>query len=87
MSTKKDFMPDDKFKNDAKTTALWHFDEPSGTREFSDASGNAYHLKGIGGAEDWQPTCSRSQKENSPQHGDDLSSKRKYCKSDIYQER
>ncbi|MDE0690297.1 MAG: hypothetical protein OXI61_19215 [Candidatus Poribacteria bacterium] len=48
---KKDFMPDGKFKNDAKTVALWHFDEPSGTREFSDASGNAYHLVGIGGAE------------------------------------
>ena len=48
---KKGFMPDDKFKNDAKTVALWHFDERSGTREFSDASGNEYHLKGIGGAE------------------------------------
>ncbi len=48
---KKDFMPDDKFKNDAKTAALWHFDEPSGTREFSDASGNAYHLVGEGGAQ------------------------------------
>jgi hypothetical protein len=47
---KKDFMPDDKFKNDAKTAALWHFDEPSGTREFSDASGNAYHLEGKNGA-------------------------------------
>jgi len=48
---KKGFMPDDKFENDAKTAALWHFDEPSGTREFLDASGNAYHLEGIGGAE------------------------------------
>ena len=47
---KKDFMPDGKFENDAKTAALWHFDEPSGTREFSDASGNAYHLKGKNGA-------------------------------------
>ena len=47
---KKGFMPDGKFKNDAKTVALWHFDEPSGTREFSDASGNAYHLVGEGGA-------------------------------------
>jgi hypothetical protein len=47
---KKGFMPDDKFKNDAKTAALWHFDEPSGTREFSDASGNAYHLEGKNGA-------------------------------------
>ena len=47
---KKDFMPDGKFKNDAKTVALWHFDEPGGIREFSDASGNAYHLVGNGGA-------------------------------------
>ena len=47
---KKGFMPDDKFKNDAKTAALWHFDEPNGTREFSDASGNAYHLEGKNGA-------------------------------------
>ena len=47
---KKDFMPDGKFKNDAKTAALWHFDEPSGTREFLDASGNAYHLEGKNGA-------------------------------------
>ena len=47
---KKGFMPDDKFKNDAKTAALWHFDEPSGTREFSDASRNAHHLVGEGGA-------------------------------------
>ena len=47
---KKGFMPDGKFKNDAKTAALWHFDEPSGTQEFSDASGNAYHLEGKNGA-------------------------------------
>ncbi|MCE2415718.1 hypothetical protein J4G07_17165 [Candidatus Poribacteria bacterium] len=52
---KKGFMPDGKFKNDAKTAALWHFDETSGTREFSDASGNAYHLVGIGGAETGLP--------------------------------
>ncbi len=32
---KKVFMPDDKFKNGAKTAALWLFDEPGGTREFS----------------------------------------------------
>ncbi len=44
------FMPDQKFKNDGKTVALWHFDEPGGTRKFSDASGNAYHLVGKGGA-------------------------------------
>ncbi|RKU20058.1 hypothetical protein C6503_06675 [Candidatus Poribacteria bacterium] len=40
----------EKFKNDAKTVALWHFDEPSGTRKFSDTSGNAYHLVGKNGA-------------------------------------
>ena len=50
MLSKKDFMPDGKFKNDAKTAALWHFDEAGGTREFSDASGNAYHLEGKNGA-------------------------------------
>ena len=47
---KKGFMPEGKFKTDAKTAALWHFDEPSGTQEFSDASGNAYHLAGKNGA-------------------------------------
>ena len=46
----KGFMPDGKFENDAKTVALWHFDEPVGTREFSDASGNAHHLEGKNGA-------------------------------------
>ncbi|RKU17644.1 hypothetical protein C6503_10780 [Candidatus Poribacteria bacterium] len=48
--SKNSFTPDKKFKNDGKTVALWHFDEPSGTRRFSDASGNAYHLVGKGGA-------------------------------------
>ena len=48
---KKGFMPDNKFKNDAKTAALWHFDEPSGTQQFSDASGNAHHLVGKNGAQ------------------------------------
>ncbi|MCY4552200.1 MAG: LamG domain-containing protein [Candidatus Poribacteria bacterium] len=47
---KKGFMPDDKFKDDAKTAALWHFDEPGGTQQFSDASGNANHLIGKNGA-------------------------------------
>ena len=47
---KKDFMPDEKFKDDAKTVALWHFDEPSGTRQFSDASRNAHDLVGKNGA-------------------------------------
>ena len=44
------FTPRSKFKNDAKTVALWHFDEPGGTRKFSDASGNAHHLMGKNGA-------------------------------------
>ena len=47
---KKGFTPQKKFKNDAKTVALWHFDEPGGRRKFSDASGNAHHLVGEGGA-------------------------------------
>ena len=47
---KKEFMPDEKFKKDAKTVALWHFDEPDGTEQFSDASGNANHLMGKNGA-------------------------------------
>ena len=44
------FTPRRKFENDAKTVALWHFDEPGGTRKFSDASGNAHHLMGKNGA-------------------------------------
>ncbi len=48
---KRRFTPRTKFKNDAKTIALWHFDEPRGTRVFSDTSGNAYHLIGKNGAE------------------------------------
>ena len=47
---RKGFTPRKKFKADAKTVALWHFDEPSGTRKFSDASGNSHHLTGEGGA-------------------------------------
>ncbi|RKU10009.1 hypothetical protein C6503_20200 [Candidatus Poribacteria bacterium] len=47
---KKGFMPRGKFKDDAKTVALWHFDETSGTQQFSDASGNAHHLEGKNGA-------------------------------------
>ena len=50
-TAKRGFTPQKKFKNDAKTVALWHFDEPKGTREFLDASGNAYHLVGKNGAE------------------------------------
>lgn len=49
------FTPRSKFKNDAKTVALWHFDEPSGTREFTDASGNEYHLVGKNGAKTGTP--------------------------------
>ena len=45
------FTPRTKFKNDAKTVALWHFDEPDGTRKFSDVSGNAHHLVGKNGAQ------------------------------------
>ena len=48
---KKGFMPDGKFKKDVKTVALWHFDEPGGTQQFSDASGNAHHLEGKNGAQ------------------------------------
>ncbi len=50
-TAKRGFTPRTKFKNDAKTVALWHFDEPRGTRAFSDTSGNAYHLMGKNGAE------------------------------------
>ncbi|MDE0467803.1 MAG: hypothetical protein OYL97_12150 [Candidatus Poribacteria bacterium] len=47
---KQNFTPRERFKKDGKTVALWHFNEPSGTRKFSDSSGNAYHLVGKGGA-------------------------------------
>ena len=47
---KKGFMPRGKFKDDAKTVALWHFDEPSGAQQFLDASGNGHHLAGKNGA-------------------------------------
>ena len=47
---KQNFTPRKEFKEDGKTVALWHFDEPSGTKKFSDASGNAYHLVGKNGA-------------------------------------
>ena len=47
---KNGFTPRGKFRDDAKTLALWHFDEPSGTQKFSDASGNAHHLVGKNGA-------------------------------------
>ncbi len=47
---KQGFTPRNKFKKDRETVALWHFDESSGARKFSDASDNAYHLVGMGGA-------------------------------------
>ena len=47
---KKGFMPRGKFKDDAKTVALWHFDEPGGAQEFLDASRNGHHLAGKNGA-------------------------------------
>ncbi|MCG9130159.1 hypothetical protein J5I95_00610 [Candidatus Poribacteria bacterium] len=49
-TAKRDFTPHTKFKKDAKTVALWHFDESSGVRKFLDTSGNAYHLVGKNGA-------------------------------------
>ena len=48
---KRGFTPRTKFENDAKTVALWHFDEPSGVQKFLDTSANAYHLVGKNGAE------------------------------------
>ena len=48
---KRSFTPRTKFENDAKTVALWHFDEPSGVQKFLDTSANAYHLVGKNGAE------------------------------------
>ena len=53
--TKDDFTPREKFKKDVKTVALWHFDEPEGTRKFSDTSGNAHHLVGKNGAQTGVP--------------------------------
>ena len=47
---KQGFTPRNKFKKDRETIALWHFDESSGARKFSDASDNAYHLVGKNGA-------------------------------------
>ena len=47
---KEGITPRGAFKNDAQTVALWHFDEPGGTRKFLAASGNAHHLMGKNGA-------------------------------------
>ena len=52
---KEGFTPRSKFKNDVKTIALWHFDEPGGTQTFSDVSGNEYHLVGENGAQTGTP--------------------------------
>ena len=52
---KKDFMPHGAFEHDAKTVALWHFDEPGGAVEFSDASDNLHHLVGQNGAKTGTP--------------------------------
>ena len=59
---KKGFMPRRKFKNDAKTVALWHFDEPGGAQQFSDASGNGHHLMGKGGAATGIPLAVEAQR-------------------------
>ena len=48
---KKGGMSRGKFKNDAKTVALWHFDELDGTLQFSDASRSVHHLVGKNGAQ------------------------------------
>lgn len=58
---KEGFTPRGKFKNDAKTVALWHFDESIGTRKFSDASGNAHHLEGKNGAKIGIPRAVKTQ--------------------------
>lgn len=58
---KRAFAPHGKFKSDVKTVALWHFDEPGGTRKFSDASRNAYHLVGKNGAKTGIPLAVRAQ--------------------------
>ena len=55
------FTPRGKFKNDPQTVALWHFDEPSGTAEFSDASGNGHHLVGKNGAKTGTPLTIKAQ--------------------------
>ena len=47
---KRRFTPREKFKNDAKTVALWHFDESTGVQKFLDTSDNGYHLIGKNGA-------------------------------------
>lgn len=60
--TKRSFTPRGKFLRDKKTIALWHFDEPGGTRRFSDASDNLYHLVGKNGGKLSAPLGVNTQK-------------------------
>ena len=59
--SKDGFTPSHKFKKDRHTLALWHFDEPGGRRNFSDASGNKHHLIGEGGARTGIPLAVEAQ--------------------------
>lgn len=43
-------IPQGKFEPDTDTIALWHFDEPIGSRIFYDSSGSKYHLFAVNGA-------------------------------------
>ena len=44
------FDPPHRFESDEHTLALWNFDEPAGTDQFRDASGNGKTLIGMNGA-------------------------------------
>lgn len=44
------FTPQKTFQPDAYTVALWHFDDPLTSTNFTDASGNGNHLAGKNGA-------------------------------------
>ena len=59
--TKNSFTPREEFKHDAKTVALWHFNESGGMRKFSDSSDNAYHLMGKNGAKTGLPLAVKAQ--------------------------
>ena len=67
--TKNGFTPRRKFKNDENTVALWHFDEPGGTRKFSDASGNTHHLVGKNGAKTGIPLAVEAQEKITSKRG------------------
>ncbi len=58
---KEGFTPRNKFRKDQETIALWHFDEPGWTQKFSDVSGHAHHLVGIGGARTGIPLAVEAQ--------------------------